>query len=524
MSIRHKIRDVFYLRKQEEAAPQAHTIINIASTETVKKPYAPLDFASWQGVPRVAYGGGPYIDANELRMLASTPTPMMCIQRLVEDVQNTQWNVIPLAKDNQTEPDIDAISHARSIRDWLWQGPNANRESFAHILSKVVADLTILDAGVMHKEYAIVPPHPMVQLWTNDGGLFTKEIDVYQRLGVKKDVQFEDGMIKDYHVGYWYNPYGSPQVPWEPHEIVYMMQHPRTDTPYGTSKMFSLKTIIGALMYGEEYYHNFFETGGTGNIVFSTEEALTDPQWQEWRQRIKSEMDASYFKTMPLDRKPSVTTFGTTPQQMQWLETRSDYRQMVLAMLNVTGEVLGFTSDIHKATAESQRSVYIRRGLWPLLKNIEWYINTQVITEFYWQEERNPQIYQHMHKGKWAGKPIDTLFRFKLFDPLGEQQQLEIDEKNLKDGLTTVNEIRKRNGLSALKWGDINPQFLLNPQQWSQSWFYGAFDDIPWENATGMPAPTKVLESVKPAASPAEDVKAFKRSRIEATATKAKPQ
>lgn len=483
-----------------------------------------IDTSGWQGIQRVAYGGGPLIDPNELRNLANSPTPLMCIQRLVEDVQNTQWDVIPLAKENQEIPDAQALAHARSIRDWLWQGPNENRESFAHILSKVVSDLMILDAGVMHKEYAAKPPHAFVQLWTNDGGLFTKEIDVYQRLGVKKDVDIEAKMIQNYHVGYWYNPYGTPNVPWEPHEIVYMMQHPRTDTPYGTSKMFSLKTIVGALMYGEEYYHNFFETGGTGNLFFSTEEALTDPQWQEWRQRIKAEMDAVYFKVIPLDRKPNVATFGATPQQMQWLETRADYRHMVMALLNVTSEVLGFTADIHKATAESQRSVYIRRGLWPLLKNIEWYINTQIITEFFWQEQRDPQIYQHMHEGKWAGKPIDVLFRFKLFDPLGEQQQLDIDEKSLKLGLSKVNEIRRRNGLSTLPWGDINPQFLLNPQQWCQSWFYGAFDPLPWEQATGLPAPTKVLDAVKPAVTDAQAVKAFIRSRIEETETKPSSQ
>jgi len=130
--------------KQEETLHV--TAIPEAPPRTQKKPTQPEYYHGWQGHPRHVYGGGDYVDIKQLRKLALTPTPYMCIQRLVNDVVSTQWEIKPLAKENQTEPDGAAESHARAIRDWFIMNLNENREPFAHLLTKAVTDLLVLDA------------------------------------------------------------------------------------------------------------------------------------------------------------------------------------------------------------------------------------------------------------------------------------------------------------------------------------------------------------------------------------------
>jgi hypothetical protein len=501
--------------KQEETLHI--TVIPPIEAKPAKKPSAPPIYTEgWKGQPRRTYAGGDFVDVMELRRLALTPTPYMCIQRLINDIVSTQWEIKPLAKENQTEPDQNAIEHARMIRDWFIFNLNENREPFAHLLTKAVNDLLVLDAGVFFKEYAKGSSHYMVQLWSADGGLFWKEVDVFQRIGkIYAGVSIGDKLHKNYKVGYWFNPMGEPNIPWELHEVIYMMQAPRTDICYGTSKMQILKTIVGSLMYGEEYYYDFWKAGGVGSIMIGTKEALTEPVWKEWSDRIKEKLKGEFIKTLPLDHEPSVQPLGLSPKDMQWLETKDEYRHLVMALFNTTPVMHGFTADIHRATDESQKSVYIKNGLYPLLKSLEWYFNTQIITEFYWDEPSTREYYTHGHKGKWAGQEIDCLFRFKLYDPIGEKQELAIDEQKLKNGFATINEIRKQNGEKPLSWGDLNPLFLLNPQQWAQSFYFKALTPESFASLTGAPMPKEVLEAVKPATTPQEDATAFKMSRME---------
>lgn len=508
--------------KKEETVPHATRIPEETSRKTrvEKKPERPDYTFGWKGLPRRAYAGGDFIDVKELRRLALTPTPYMCIQRLDNDVMNTQWEVIPLAKEGQKEPDITAKNHAEWIRNWLYFQPNENGEPFMHVIAKAVTDLLILDAGVIIKEYGRTGNRSLVQIWARDGGAFWKEVDKYGRLGkVFPNITIEQKTYKNYKVGYWFNV-GQPRIPWEPHEVIYMMQYPRADIPYGTSKMYVIKTLIGALMHGEEWYYEYWLKGGIGSCIIGTEGELTDAQWKSWTERLKNKLEASGIKQIPMDRAPTVQPLGM-PEQIKWLETKDEYRHLVMAIFNTTPEILGFTKDIHKATAESQRSVYIRRGLYPLLRMLEWYINTQIIAEFFTEEYKERGVYAHGHKGRWAGQPVDVLFRFKLFDPIGERQKLEIDEKRLKLGLTTINKIRAREGLKPVPWGNINPLFLLFPQQWSQSfWGYDFHDPASWSKLTGLPAPTEVLSAVQPKATDHEIVKAYKLSRIEETERK----
>ncbi|MFA5306650.1 MAG: phage portal protein [Candidatus Babeliales bacterium] len=498
--------------------------LKVERTELVAPSYV-----GWNGRPRTYYGGGDIYDYIESRRLSVTPTPRLCIQRLKLDVQNTAWEIVPLIEEGKSEPTAEAVEHARQIFNWLYFRPNYNYESFSTIMAKFTEDILVHDAGVIHKMYGSNGDKRLLEIHARDGALFNKDIDTYNRLGViYHNVQVNRKNRENMRVGYWYNWSATPKVAFEPHEIVYISHDPRTDIDYGTSKIQVLKSMIMSCMYSEEYYHKYWEEGGNNPCIISpdittsggTSNILTEGEYKRFRDAFKDKL-TDYMKNLVSPSKTQINPLSD-PKAIGWLESEDSYRHLIVALFNETPAILGWTKDIHKATDESQKSIYIQKGLWPLLNTIQWYMNTQVIADWFWDEDNERNIFSHGHKGLFAGNKMDVMFRFKLFDPIGEKMQLEIDEMKLKNGLDTINNVLRSQHKPTVAWGDINPMFLLGVQQWSQGYGSGGMDASIFKLLTGgvEPGIKQIQQAVTPKpANENEDidkevVKSYEQSRI----------
>ncbi len=504
---------------------QAHQIaINELRNENEKlrrHALAQPQVSSWKGVPRQVYGGGPYYDFNEANLLATTPTPRMCIDRKKLDVANTAWEIAPLPDENGNISD-EAKKHAKLIWEWLYFRPNGNGEPFTSILSRISENLDKHDAAPIVKTYGRNGDRHLVQIHSRPGELFTRDINLFQELGViQPTITIDQESYKNFKVGYWYNWNAQEALPYEPHEVAYMMESPRDDVPYGTSRMHTLRTILYSLMYDEEFYEQYGEQGFKNPCIIgpdvvsstTTSGVMVGAEFETYKKSLKRQMD-EYMTRAVTNSKTSIAPL-TDMKAVDWLETKDDYRRLVMANFNLTPAALGFVKDIQKSTEQSQLSLYIQRGLWPRLKLIEWYMNTQVIADFFWEEEKERGIYAHGHKGHFANQPMDVVFRFKLYDPIGEQMQLDIDEKRVKAGLAKINEIRSRRGEVKLEWGDVAPMFIFNPQQWGQSYSGGGISAKDFKHITGIePGVKEVVEAVQPLTDPQQDKKAYAESRV----------
>lgn len=522
MRINDETRQV---KQQEVAAPVELYRSNMVRTEEHK--WNAASYTSWQGVPRTVYGGGEYYDYLKARRLSLTPTPRLCIQRLKLDAINTAWEIVPLCEEGEDKPSDAAVEHARQIFEWLFYRPNYNYEPFSQILGKVVDDILTHDAGVIAKHYGKSGNRPLVELLARDGALFTKEIDEYMRLGkVYPTLSYGKESRRNMRVGYWYNWSTEPKFPLEPHEVVYMSHDPRTDIPYGTSKMTVLEHMVSSCMYSEEFYENVWEKyGGTPPGIISPDISSTNGQSNvlagDEYTRFKGALQEQLRQYAKVLVTPAKTQF--TPlidfNLFKWLETEDSYRHLIVALFNETPAILGWTKDIHKATDESQKSIYIQKGLWPLLNTIQWYMNTQVIADWFWSEDRSDSEFRHRHNGKFAGSKMDVMFRFKLYDPIGDKQQLEIDEKRLQLGLKRVNDVLHEQHQDPVEWGDINPLFLYGVQQWGQSYAGGAMDAEVFKRLTGgvNPGIKEIQAAIKPTTpeQPNASEEAFVKSRVQ---------
>ncbi|MCW3994914.1 MAG: phage portal protein [Candidatus Bathyarchaeota archaeon] len=495
--------------------------------EAEKKPQSDYNrnlYVNWRGIPRLEMGGGRPFNYIQARTLALTPTPNMCRNKILADVLGTQCEIIPLSKEGRDKPTAEAETHAKEASDWFFNRVNDNGESPYTLIAKALGDLIDLDAGVIIKEYSRVSKQ-LVQLHARDGAAFLQVRNRYRRLGEKTSVQWDNFYAENYKVGYWENPYSGEPIPWEPHEVVYMIGHPRTDIYYGTSPFTVLRVINSALLHNEEFYNELMVNGAIGSIGISSTQNMQTTVFEQWRERINKILRGSnMIKTITADSDTKFTPLGHNLRDMLWNETREEYRNLTMAVFGLTSAALGFSNTSRgnsEKNVESQKALYIRMGLFPRLKTLEWYINNQILSEFFRDEtlELDDGTFKHGHIGKWAGKPQDIFFRFKLFDPIGYKQQLEIDEQELKLGLKTHNDILKSRGYSPVSWGNFNPMFLLDPLKFSQGFSYNIllpkpFSEISGVNIQDIPPPP-ILEQVQPAAEPEETVKAYKKSRID---------
>lgn len=488
-------------------------------------------YNNWKGIPRYEAAGGRQFNYLQARLLSLTPTPRMCRNKILMDVLGTACEVIPLCKEGHDKPTAAAEQHAKEIGDWLFNYPNDNGESAYQIMAKALGDLIDLDAGVIIKEYSRYTGQ-LVQIHARDGARFLQVRNRYRRLGEPQSVQWEDFSCPNYKVGYWENPQSATALPWEPHEVVYMLQNARTDIYYGTSPYTVIRVIASALEHNEEFYNELMVNGAIGSIGVSSTQNMVASIYEQWKTRINKILRGTkMIKTIVADSDTKFTPLGHNLSDMLWNETREEYRNLIMAVFGMTPAALGFTNSARGSSEkniESQKSLYIRMGLYPRLKTLEWYLNTQILSDFFRNEnlDRSDGTFRHGHVGKFAGQMQDVMFRFKLYDPIGERQQLEIDELALKIGMQKHNDILKSRGLPTVPWGDFNPMFLLDPLKYSQGFSYNILLPKPFANITGIkesdipdiptdvPPPPMVTET-PPETEPEEDVEAYKKSRLQ---------
>jgi len=281
-------------------------------------------------------------------------------------------------------------------------------------------------------------------------------------------------------VGYYQYTYTTSPIPFEPSEVTYIMAHPRTNECYGLSNIETLKVLLLSMSQEELSTEAYFRQGEIRKSLLSLDEGIPDDAtWTRFTDRLKEQIVESPHNIIPSDQKGTLSALGLTRRDMQWIEQRDEYRKAIFGIFNVTDAEMGFTRDLTKGMEESQRQIYVRKGLFPLIKLIEYHANMEVVAEFFRDDAD--------HKGEFAGEVPDVYFRYDIFDPVQERQLLEMDKIKLEDGLTSVNEIRMRDGKHKLPWGDMNPIAAKGIQQFAQSVFFGALSPEQFSYIVNLP-------------------------------------
>lgn len=396
----------------------------------------------------------------------------MCETAIIDEVTSIPWTIVAEDRDGNEVPGKEA--EVEKVKDFFFN-PNTNPgESWETLVRMMLPDLLELNSGVMVKTFNMFGE--FVELVSRDGSAFTKNPDLFGMYTNRADLilsktiltsgeagavaanaalnfgatPFFQGYILDgdardqaAYFQYGFNTASRP-VPFGKREIVWFEKKVRTDNVYGRSAMGILAQTVQTLIYAVEHNLEFFSDNSIPPGVLGLEGMSTGDlkafaeQWinsQKKKDKLGNWKKAFHKLTM-VNKKPTFERLGFTNQELQIIEQQKWWAKLVWAAFGLTATELGFTEDA-KGSANQivQSSIAKKRIIYPILRLIEYYVNTMIIPEFGFEGIK---------------------YKYKIFDVDEETKKWELYKLQTESDLKTINEVRNTEGLDPVEWGDKN--------------------------------------------------------------------
>lgn len=463
-------------------------VLSETTREGINKAYIPkFLYKPPFGYPRFA--NIPYI-----RYLAQTPYVEMCVDTIIKELISIPWDIVPnpdIPKEEFEDSNGDFTDQTKleiSHQKHFLENPNTNpNEYFEDVFIKMpIRDVLEINTGIINKVYNM--KGEMVECVARDGATFTKNPDVHGMYTTRADLMLSKHIVESPHEVI--NPFvhistpivreqgayfqygwiaGPVPVPFGKKEIVWLQNMIRSDDIYGFSAIQLLAKNLQMLLYqiesDLEYYNDNNVPKGIIGIDASDSDEIKSfkEQWYE-NTRKKDEfgnMKKMMNKVPILNYIPKFERIEFSSSEIQLIEKQKWYSKMVWACFGVTGTELGYTEDA-QGTANQiiQSKVFRKKTINPNLRIITNGINREILTEF--------EYVYNMKLGKETINMPKYLFKYMVFDIDEEKSKMELFEKQIDNGVKTVNEIRKEEGLEPIEWGDERPQkFREQAQQFN---------------------------------------------------------
>ncbi len=154
--------------------------------------------------------------------------------------------------------------------------------------------------------------------------------------------------------------------------------------------------------------------------------------------KIENKYYSRIIKDSVTKKEYNGKVYDVTVPEHHYLVVRRNGRVSISGnCFGVTPSELGFTGDSKNVTEIVQSKVFRRRALNPILRLLEYKINSDIISEFEYE---------------------GIEFKFNMFDVEEEKKKYELFDLQVKSGILTINEIRKKEGLEEVEWGDKPPR------------------------------------------------------------------
>lgn len=329
-------------------------------------------------------------------------------------------------------------------------GDNWTSDNFDTFLQKLVDDSLTLDAACFEigfrrngaaYSYTAVDSSTIFKADIDEHGNYqarTGEAPKKLRGYYPSHVQ----VIKDRIVADWY--------PWE---ICYGIRNARTDITqngYGRSELEDMVTIVTALLNTEKYNSNFFTQGSNPKGVLKVPTGVNRNRVaelrQEWMSMVSGVSNAWKIPVLEGDGVEWID-MQMKNSDMEFSKWQEYLVKIACAIYKISPSEIGFTFTNESngfgdsGKREEARLKYSKdKGLIPLLKSIEFWIN------------------------KWIIGQIDDRFEFKFVGIDTEDETGELD-RDIRSAQTFMGlrEVRAKRGLNPeLEEGDmiVNPQWI----------------------------------------------------------------
>lgn len=430
------------------------TIAGAAGFSVVAKAAKPLTqppYASYINRFR-ATNGSSKRGARLLRQFSETnPVVRGVINRRKHALARAKFSLVRL-DDPRQAPDPTVVKRFNDLTRFM----NPTMESFETVTQKIAEDILVLDAGCIEKVRNV--GGEIIALWPVDGATIT--VDGRWELTANPNSpryrQYEDFRL---------------QASLRNDQLIYMQHNPRTNTPIGWSPVETLVKTIESLLYADDYDDDYLKQNMPQGIL-DLGPGTSAQALEAFREYYEREIAGTRSLAITGSPDPSVNaTVKFNPfTRTDTIENRLEYKKWLATLIATVFEIdltaVGIVESVNRANGKTGQE-QSDTGLVGLASTIARYYTRELV---------------------WEIDPDGTHgFVFDGLVPRDELTQAKIDQVYSGIGVYVPNDIRTREGLPRVEWGDepYNAQGTATPDPLDEDEQQNPDDEDEKPKATG---------------------------------------
>lgn len=357
------------------------------------------------------------ISFAELEPYESDITVSAAVNHIIDAVSSCNWEIVP--DDPFSGLNVDSATEFFKAKTW--------DVSFDELLRGITQDILHYDCGTIVISFPewcydenknLIRTDIPVSLRARDGRSFIKQVDIYGDI-----------------IKYWqYSFLRQSQAPIEftKDEIIYLQERPSTRSPYGISKLETVKNVADLMLATQKGHRAEQENNmSIGGVI--QHENINDPARLKqlatlYNSKLSGESNKS--KWVVVGSGVSVNPINASISDNTWIDGSRYYQEAILAIFKVPKSILGMTTDVNRSTSETQNDHFKTNGVATVLSLIEGILTREIVKKYF-----------------------DSGLSFKFtreIDLKDQKIRAEIDTLNINSRIITSDEIRIRDGKKAL--------------------------------------------------------------------------
>jgi HK97 family phage portal protein len=368
-------------------------------------------------MPSILTSFGPKADGlpkptpANLRKFAETPVARRAINTIKDRIAGMQWQIRPRrGRDLASLPDGE--SRVQQLTEVL-EAPNPD-DSFRSFAEQVLEDIIVGGFGAAEIVVTDEGVRP-VTLWPVDGATIRMRSDWDGSPASPRYVQIT-------------GKYGAEgTLTLNDDELMYVRLNPRTHTPFGLGRLEVAFETINEFLGAHRYAARL-----ASNTVVQYALWLQDLQPAQHERLIRWWQDeiegTGKVPILSVEQKPEVLRFGAGTDADLRISWQEFLIRIIADAFDLPAQYLGVQHDVNRSTAGQLADDAFQTAIVPTARLLAEHITRDVIAK----------------KLGWN----DLEFVFTDLEATNERERAEIDEILIRSGVMTVEEVRRRRGLS----------------------------------------------------------------------------
>lgn len=348
-----------------------------------------------------------------LRRFAEIPLARKAINTVKDRVAGMRWRIQP--RHGRKLEELAQGDERIAVLTRNLEQPNPD-DSFRSLAEQVLEDVIVGGFGAIEIDANVDPSRPLT-LWPVDGATIRMRADWDGRPESPRYVQ-DTGRFG-----------AEAQITLRDDELSYIRLNPRTHTPFG----------LGRLEVAFETIHNFLSAHRYAARTASNSVV----QYALWLQGIGATQHERLIRwwqdeiegtgkvpILTADNKPEVLRFGSGTDADLRLQWQEFLIRVIADAFDLPPMLLGLQADVNRSTAREMNDSAFQTAIVPTARLLSEHLTRDVIVK----------------RLGWH----DLEFVFTDLDAPDQFEQAQIEEILLRNGVLTIDEVRRRRGLPPL--------------------------------------------------------------------------